>query len=121
MRRSIKFTLAGLVVIALLGAAPFAAEPVVVRIGEHSIRQLAKEGDFCKSEQCEEGTTYVLGFLETNYGLSPHDVKWCMGVDVIAHYDLPFGNGLKKSITDRMYRRCGDPRQDEPEGDHTEE
>lgn len=121
MQRSIKLTLAGLVVIALLGAAPFAAEPIVVKIGENSIRQLAREGNFCKTEQCDEGTAYALGFLETNYGLSPHDVKWCMGVDVIAHHELPFGNGLKKSITDRMYKRCGDPRKDQPEGARTEE
>ncbi len=43
------------------------------------------------------------------------------GVDVIAHYKLPFGNTLKKSITDRMYRRCGDPGQDEPAENRTEE
>ncbi|MBB5701789.1 hypothetical protein FHS76_001651 [Ochrobactrum daejeonense] len=121
MRRSIKFTLIGLIVIALAGSAPFAIEPIVVKIGENSIRQLARDGNFCESEQCDEGVTYVLGFLETNYGLSPHDVKWCMGVDVISHYELPFGNGLKTSITDRMYQRCGDPNKDEPAGDYTDE
>jgi hypothetical protein len=44
-----------------------------------------------------------------------------MGVDVIAHYELPFANGLKKAITDRMYQRCGDPNQDEPVGNYTAE
>jgi hypothetical protein len=44
-----------------------------------------------------------------------------MGVDVIAHYELPFANGLKKAITDRMYQRCGDPSQDEPVGNYTAE
>ncbi|MBC2886803.1 hypothetical protein H7Q97_15555 [Ochrobactrum sp. CM-21-5] len=121
MRRSVKYTLVGLVIIAIAGATPFAVEPIVVKIGENSIRQLAKEGNFCETENCSEGIEYTLGFLETNYGLSPHDVKWCMGVDVIAHYELPFGNNLKTGITDRMYKRCGDPRQDEPVGGHTEE
>ncbi|PQA73007.1 hypothetical protein [Brucella oryzae] len=121
MRRSIKFTLIGLVVIALMGAAPFAVEPIVVKIGEGSIRQLARDGNFCQTDQCDEGMNYALGFLETNYGLSPHDVKWCMGVDVISHYRLPFGNQLKTSITDRMYQRCGDPKRDEPPGNHTNE
>ncbi|MBA8840302.1 hypothetical protein [Ochrobactrum sp. RH2CCR150] len=122
MRRSVKYTLIGLIVIAIGGAVPFAVEPIVVKIGEGSIRQLAQDGKFCKTDTCDDGIQYVTGFLETNYGLSPHDVKWCMGVDVIAHYELPFGNGLKKSVTDRMYARCGDPKQDEPdEGDHSEE
>lgn len=121
MRRSVKYTLLGLIVIALAGAAPFAVEPIVVKIGEGSILQLARDGNFCKTEGCEEGVSYALGFLETNYGLSPHDVKWCMGVDVIAHYQLPFGNDLKKSVTDRMYRRCGDPQQDEPDDGASEE
>ena len=111
MRRSIKFTLIGLGIIAVIGAAPFAIEPIVVRIGEGSIRQLARDGNFCQTEQCDEGMNYAVGFLETNYGLSPHDVKWCMGVDVISHYELPFGNKLKTSITDQMYQRCGDPKQ----------
>ncbi|SUB12890.1 Uncharacterised protein [Brucella intermedia] len=121
MRRSIKFTLIGLVVITVIGASPFAVEAIVVKIGEGSIRQLARDGNFCKTDQCDEGMNYALGFLETNYGLSPHDVKWCMGVDVISHYELPFGNALKTSITDRMYQRCGDPKQDEPPGDYSDE
>jgi len=121
MRRSIKYTLAGLIVIAIGGALPFAIEPLVVKLGEGSIRQLARDGKFCKTDTCEDGVEYVTAFLETNYGLSPHDVKWCMGVDVISHYELPFGNNLKKSVTDRMYARCGDPRQDEAEGAHSEE
>ncbi len=121
MRRSIKFTIIGLVVITALGALPFAAEPIIVRIGENSIRQLARDGNFCKTEDCTEGIDYAIGFLEANYGLSPHDVKWCMGVDVIAHHELPFGNNLKKSITDQMYKRCGDPAQDEPAEDLTDE
>ena len=121
MQRSIKFTLIGLVVIAVIGAAPFAVEPIVVKIGEGSIRQLARDGNFCQTEQCDEGMNYALGFLETNYGLSPHDVKWCMGVDVISHYELPFGNALKNSITDLMYQRCGNPKQYEPHGNQTGE
>ena len=121
MRRSIKFTLIGLCVIAVMGATPFAMEPIVVRIGEDSIRQLARDGNFCQTEQCDEGMNYAVGFLETNYGLSPHDVKWCMGVDVISHYALPFGNKLKTSITDQMYQRCGDPKQDKPPDEHTDE
>ncbi len=121
MRRSVKLTIIGLIIVAALGAVPFAAEPIVVKIGEKSVLQLARDGMFCKTDSCEDGVAYVIGFLEANYGLSPHDVKWCMGVDVIAHYKLPFGNTLKKSITDRMYRRCGDPRQDEPAENRTEE
>ncbi|KAB2691713.1 hypothetical protein [Brucella pseudogrignonensis] len=121
MRRSIKFTLIGLVIVALAGATPFAVEPIVQKIGEGSIRQLAKDGNFCTTENCEEGINYAIGFLETNYGLSPQNVKWCMGVDVIAHYELPFANGLKKAITDRMYQRCGDPSRDEPVGNYTAE
>ncbi|MDR6430796.1 hypothetical protein [Brucella pseudogrignonensis] len=121
MRRSIKFTIIGLVIIALGGATPFAIEPIVKKIGEGSILQLAKDGNFCTTDDCEEGITYAIGFLETNYGLSPDNVKWCMGVDVIANYELPFGNALKKSITDQMYSRCGDPAQDEPVGNYTAE
>lgn len=121
MRRSIKYTLIGLVIIGLGGAAPFVIEPIVQKIGEGSIRQLAKDGNFCKTDDCADGITYVIGFLETNYGLSPNNVKWCMGVDVIANYELPFGNGLKKTITDKMYSRCGDPSQDEPVGNFTTE
>lgn len=112
MRRSIKYTLIGLSIIAIGGAAPFAVEPIVVKLGENSIRQLARDGKFCKTENCDDGFDYALAFLETNYGLSPHDIKWCMGVDVIDHYELPFGNGLKKSITERMYSRCGVPGKD---------
>ncbi|MGU3398757.1 hypothetical protein ACLBWS_03295 [Brucellaceae bacterium D45D] len=115
MRRSIKYTLLGLGIIAIGGAVPFAVEPVVVKIGENSIRQLARDGNFCKTDNCDEGMDYAVAFLETNYGLSPHDVKWCMGVDAIAHYELPFGNGVKKSMTDRMYERCGDASSDENE------
>lgn len=114
MKRAVKITLIGLGVIALLGTLPFAAEPVVVKLGENSILKLAQEGNFCKSENCEDGVNYVVGFLEAHYGLSPHDVKWCMGVDVIAHYELPLGNNIKKIVTDRMYQRCGDPAEDEP-------
>lgn len=121
MRRSVKYTIIGLVIVALGGAIPFALEPVVKKIGESSIRQLAKDGNFCKTDDCEEGINYAIGFLETNYGLSPDNVKWCMGVDVIANYELPFGNGLKKSITDQMYSRCGDPALDEPVGNYTAE
>lgn len=117
MRRSIKYTLIGLGIIAIGGAAPFAVEPIVVKIGESSIRQLAREGNFCKTENCDDGYDYALAFLETNYGLSPRDVKWCMGVDVIAHYELPFGNGLKNTLTDQMYARCGDTRQDDAQDD----
>ncbi len=108
MRRSVKFTLIGLIVIAILGAVPFALEPLVIRLGEHSIRELAREGKFCKTDHCDEGVSYAIGVLETNYGLSPQDIKWCMGVNVIAHHQLPFGNDLKKHLTDLMYRRCGD-------------
>ncbi len=115
MRRSVKLTLTGLVLIALAGAVPFAAEPFVVKLGENSVRQLARDGNFCKTPDCAEGVDYALGFLETNYGLSPHDVKWCMGVDVIAHAQLPFGNGLKNAVAERMYKRCGDPRLDRPD------
>lgn len=117
MKRSVKFTLIGLGVVALLGAAPFAAEPAVIKLGEGSILQLAREGNFCKTDTCDEGVNYVVGFLEAHYSLSPHDVKWCMGVDVIAHYELPFGNGVKKFVTDKMYSRCGDPNEDEPIGE----
>ena len=121
MRRSLKYTLVGLVIVALLGAAPFALEPVVQKIGENSIRQLARDGNFCTTDKCDEGINYAIGFLETNYGLSPENVKWCMGVDVVAHYELPFGNGLKKLVTDQMYQRCGDPNQDEPMANGTAE
>lgn len=121
MRRSIKYTIIGLVIVALCGAAPFAVEPVVKKIGENSIRQLAKDGNFCTTDSCEEGINYAIGFLETNYGLSPDNVKWCMGVDVIANYELPSGNALKKSITNQMYSRCGNPDQDEPVGNYTTE
>ncbi|MBV2144621.1 hypothetical protein KUG47_14065 [Falsochrobactrum sp. TDYN1] len=121
MRRSIKYTLIGLVIVALAGAAPLAVEPIVVKIGENSIRQLARDGNFCTTPDCEEGMNYVIGFLETNYGLSPENVKWCMGVDVIAHYELPFGNDMKNALTDQMYQRCGDPRQDEPARNYTTE
>ncbi|WP_343314669.1 hypothetical protein AAIB41_05000 [Brucella sp. BE17] len=113
MRRSIKYTLIGLGIIAICGAAPFAIEPIVIKIGESSVRQLAHDGNFCTTENCEEGYDYALAFLETNYGLSPKDIKWCMGVDVIAHYELPFANDLKNTITERMYARCGDVRQDD--------
>lgn len=121
MQRSVKYTLIGLVFIALAGAAPFAIEPVVMKIGENSIRQLARDGNFCTTPDCDEGMNYVIGFLETNYELSPENVKWCMGVDVIAHYELPFGNTIKTTLTDHMYRRCGDPARDEPVQNQTTE
>ncbi len=70
MRRSIKYTFIGLVIVALAGAAPFAVEPVVQKIGEGSIRQLARDGNFCTTDDCEEGMNYAIDFLETNYGLS---------------------------------------------------
>ena len=121
MRRSLKFTLFGLGVVALLGAAPFALERIVIKIGESSIRELAREGNFCTTDDCKEGIDYTLSFLETNYALSAENVKWCMGVDVIAHYNLPFGAGLKTTLTDMMYERCGDPRNDEPAEDYPPE
>lgn len=106
MQRSVKYTLIGLVLIAIGGAAPSLFNWSVKKIGENSIYQLARDGKFCETESCQEGYNYALGFLETNYALLPDDIKWCMGVDVISHYQLPFGNGLKNSITDRMYERC---------------
>lgn len=114
MRRSIKFTLTGLVLIGIVGALPFAADPIVRRIGDGSIQQLARDGNFCKSDQCSEGYDYVIGFLETNYQLAPDDVRWCMGVDVIAHQNWWLADGLKNSVTERMYKRCGDPALDKP-------
>ena len=121
MQRSIKYIIIGLAIVAIAGAAPFALNPIVVKIGENSIRQLARDGNFCTTSDCEEGMNYVIGFLETNYGLSQENIKWCMGVDVLAHYELPFGNGMKTTLTDQMYQRCGDPRQDEPPGNYTTE
>lgn len=109
MQRPMKFILAGLVIIALLGAAPFLLRPYVENLGQNSLELLARDGNFCETDTCEEGVSYVVAFLETNYGLSEQQVKWCMGVDEISHYQLPFANGLKNALTDYMYRRCGNP------------
>lgn len=118
MRSSIKFTLIGLIIIALAGITPFFFERLIIKLGENSLHKLATEGNFCTTDDCKEGIEYTLTFLETHYALSTENVKWCMGVDAIAHYDLVFGNGLKTELTDLMYKRCGDPRTDKSEPAH---
>lgn len=117
MKRPVKIIVSGLVIIAILTSIPFMVRLWVIKLGEQSLLQLARDGGFCKTDHCAEGANYALGFLETNYSLSPDDVKWCMGVDVIAHKQLPFGNGLRTTITDMMYKPCGNPSEDEPEQD----
>lgn len=117
LKRPAKLILSGLIIIAVLAAVPFAFRATVNKLGENSLLQLARDGGFCQTESCEEGVNYTIGFLETNYSLAPDDVKWCMGVDVIAHKQLFFGNGLKKKATDMMYDRCGNPAEDEPQDD----
>ncbi|MFK4823318.1 hypothetical protein ACI0FM_00725 [Paenochrobactrum sp. BZR 588] len=109
MQRPVKWTIGGLIIIALLGATPFIMRPYVETLGLNSLKLLAKEGGFCETENCEEGVSYVIAFLETNYGLNEEQIKWCMGVDEISHYQLPVANGLKNALTDLMYRRCGSP------------
>lgn len=119
MQRPVKIIIGGLVVIAVLGAAPFMMRPYVEKLGTQSLELLARDGGFCETETCEEGVDYALSFLETNYGLSQDEIKWCMGVDEIAHREWPFANGLKEFATDFMYRRCGAPILDLPEGDES--
>lgn len=115
MQRPVKFVLAGLFVIALLGATPFLLRPYVENLGLQSLKLLAQEGGFCETETCEEGVSYAIAFLETNYGLNEDQVKWCMGVDEIAHYQLPVANSLKNYLTNLMYHRCGSAILDVPE------
>lgn len=118
MRSSVKITLIGLIIIAFAGAAPFLFERLIIKLGENSLHKLASEGNFCTTNDCKEGIEYTLTFLETHYALSSESVKWCMGVDVVAHYELPFGNALKTTLTDRLYKRCGEPRNDKPAPAH---
>ncbi|MGU3576308.1 hypothetical protein ACLBWZ_12275 [Brucellaceae bacterium C25G] len=121
MQKPVKIIIGGLVIIAILGSVPFMIRPYVEKVGLQSLEILAHEGGFCETDSCEEGVDYVVSFLETNYGLSKDEVKWCMGVDEIAHSEITFGNGIKNYVTDLMYNRCGNPILDIPQADQFDE
>lgn len=106
MQPRIKIILAGVVLVAIIATLPLAVTSYVANRGEASLLALAKEGDFCTTQECGEGVLYASTFLETNYGLSADDVKWCLGVDDIAHRDWVIGNSFKLYITDKMYQKC---------------
>lgn len=106
MQRRFKIILGGVMLVALVAVFPFAVTSYVSNRGDASLLALAKEGGFCTSEDCSEGVQYASTFLETNYGLSAADIRWCLGVDDIAHREWMIGNSLKLYITDKMYQKC---------------
>lgn len=106
MQRRTKIIIGGVILVALVAFTPLAVTTYVSHRGDASLLALAKEGGFCTSDDCSEGVSYASTFLETNYGLSADDVRWCLGVDDINHHEWVIGNSLKSFITDKMYQKC---------------
>jgi hypothetical protein len=115
MKRPKKPLLAGLAVLAVLVAAGAPLYKWTMGKGEKALHELAKEGGFCKTDTCEEGMTYASEYLGGEFGISPRMVRWCMGVDAVAHENLVFGDALKTVLTTAMYIPCGDPNIDATE------
>ncbi|PRD42273.1 hypothetical protein C5748_17605 [Phyllobacterium phragmitis] len=116
MSRLKKITVTAVAIVAGLLAAGLALQQWTMARGHKALYELAKEGGFCKTDKCQEGMNYASAYLGNEFGLSPQMVKWCMGVDSIAHQNVTFGNSIKKILTNAMYVPCGDPI-----GDTTEE
>lgn len=77
-----------------------------VSAGERSLRQLAKDGGFCKQENCADGVDYAKNFLSAEFGLTPDRVQWCMGVDEIANGKFFLGETIKTAFTEMLYIPC---------------
>lgn len=101
-KKRIALSIIGVLLIAL-----FTCWYWVTSTGRAALLDLAREGKFCKTEQCDEGVDYAATYLGDEFGLSPRMVKWCMGVDNLA---LGENHGRTKSaLINLLYMPCGDP------------
>lgn len=77
-------------------------------VGNQSLLQLARDGGFCKQDDCVDGKNYAKSFLSTEFGLSPRAVQWCIGVDEIDNRDFVLGETVKSFFTEILYIPCNE-------------
>lgn len=80
--------------------------PVVNHIGKMELYNFAKDKNYCRSENCDEGIAYVTELLHKQSGIPSEDVPWCMATNRFYYADLHFLNALKMKFTDWMYKGC---------------
>ncbi|MGH6762300.1 MAG: hypothetical protein ACRECW_12010 [Phyllobacterium sp.] len=98
-----------LVVAILLLIAAGAGWHKVTSMGHDALLTLAREGQFCKADDCADGVDYAKSYLAEEFGLSPRLVEWCIGVDALSVSHSQASGSVRSGVLDLLYLPCGEP------------
>lgn len=96
------FTALGLIIIAL-----FTFKPVIERIGENELREIARYYGNCKTDTCYEGMLSTGLDLADKTGIEPELIPWCLAANSIDNTDFHFANAAKTKFVEWMLSSCG--------------
>jgi hypothetical protein len=106
--KKLKVAVISLIIFGLCGGGLYL---YTIHEGRKALIALAKEYNFCESEECSEGLVKATEAVikATNRYSSQNQIEWCLGTETIANTRVQKGGFLKIILVDAMNMRCPNP------------